>query len=228
MLIKKTLAPVFVLSLLSPSVWASRPVHAVTGDYVEIRSCDVYTGPCFANGEMGLAGKEAILTWSVREGTWDGVPLDGLNVLAVLKARDTLGDVARKPVAAQALLVIDSRADESQRRALVEFAHDMAGSLLDNVVRIETSEIGVTVRPPTCPANGCSTVRAGGLVEIQTRCLGGKDHVCGNEQCYYPPLTEVENARPAYTMVGLFQGPSLGLTFDDTDRRSAYLATFSR
>ena len=44
----------------------------VSGDYVEIRSCDVITGPCFANGEMQLTGGEAVLGWSVREGRWRG------------------------------------------------------------------------------------------------------------------------------------------------------------
>ena len=47
----------------------------ITGDYLEVRSCDVYTGPCFANSEMGLTGKEGILLWSVREGAWKGTEL---------------------------------------------------------------------------------------------------------------------------------------------------------
>ncbi len=32
---------------------------AVSGDYVEIRSCDVYTGSCFANAEMNLDGQQS-------------------------------------------------------------------------------------------------------------------------------------------------------------------------
>ena len=66
---------------------------AVSGDYVEIRSCDVYTGSCFANAEMGLEGKDAIMTWSIRKGEVDGVNLDGLKVVAVVRASGTLGDV---------------------------------------------------------------------------------------------------------------------------------------
>jgi len=38
-----------------------------------------------------------VLTWSIREGSWDGVKLAGLNVVAVVKARGTLGDVQRDP-----------------------------------------------------------------------------------------------------------------------------------
>ena len=57
----------------------------VSGDYVEARSADVWTGPCFANAEMGLAGQEAILAWRVREGGWGGVPLAGLSVVGVVR-----------------------------------------------------------------------------------------------------------------------------------------------
>ena len=45
----------------------------VNGDYVESRSADVYTGQCFANGEVGLSGDQAILAWHIRSGSWDGV-----------------------------------------------------------------------------------------------------------------------------------------------------------
>jgi len=202
------------------------PAANISGDYVEIRSCDVFTGPCFANGEMNLAGSEAILTWSVRQGGWDGVPLAGLKVVAVVKAENTLGNVTQQPQAGHAVLVIDSKADSRQRDALVKFARHMAGSLVTEVAKIEQAPIEVQMNPSTCHENGCSLVRAEGLVEVQTRCLGGKDHVCGNEERYYPPLTKIDLARPAYTEAGLFQGDGLGITFDEADRRSAYLGTF--
>ena len=57
----------------------------VNGDYVESRSADVYTGQCFANGEVGLSGDQAILAWHVRSGSWNGVKLDGFSVVAAMK-----------------------------------------------------------------------------------------------------------------------------------------------
>ena len=42
-------------------LWAIPGSAAIKGDYIEARSADVYTGPCFANGEVGLVGNEAIL-----------------------------------------------------------------------------------------------------------------------------------------------------------------------
>ena len=63
---------------------------AIKGDYIEARSADVYTGPCFANGEVGLVGNEAILAWRIKEGDWRGTSLNGLGVVAVVKAHATL------------------------------------------------------------------------------------------------------------------------------------------
>ena len=40
----------------------------IRGDYIETRSADVYTGSCFANGEVNLVGNEAILAWHVQSG----------------------------------------------------------------------------------------------------------------------------------------------------------------
>ena len=69
----------------------------IRGDYLETRSADVYTGQCFANGEVNLVGNEAILAWHVRNGGWDGVSLEGLTVAAAVKANGTLGDPYESP-----------------------------------------------------------------------------------------------------------------------------------
>jgi hypothetical protein len=201
---------------------------AVTGSYVEIRSCDVYTGACFANAEMGLEGQEAIMTWSIRKGEIDGVNLDGLSVIAVVQAKETLGDVSRFPASAsRSVLIVDKSATARQRDALVRFAKEKAGSLLGKTVKVETASIAVDVCLAGCMKDGCATVKAGKLVEIETRCLGGDDHVCGNEELYYPPLTNVAGARAAYTVAGAFRGEGLGTQFNEANRRSAYLASFS-
>ena len=41
---------------------------SISGDYLEVRTGDVYTGPCFANAEVGLSGRNAIMAWSIEEG----------------------------------------------------------------------------------------------------------------------------------------------------------------
>ena len=74
-------------------VLCSAPLSAagITGQYIEARTCDVWTGPCFANAEMNLGGKHALMGWKVEKGDLDNVRLDGLGVVAVVAASDTLG-----------------------------------------------------------------------------------------------------------------------------------------
>ena len=215
-----------ILALAAASTLsAKQSAPTISGGYLEVRSCDVYTGYCFANGEMNLAGKEGIMVWTVGKGSWDGTALDGLSVIAVVRADGTLGDVRFQPRAARSLLIVDARADAKQRAALCSLAHAMAGGLLKQVAEVKAARIESSIG--TCPKAGCASVKAGNLVEIATRCLGGKDHVCGNEETYYPPLTEVE-AMPAFTELASFKGEGLNLKWENTGSRSAFIGHFRR
>src|SRR5260370_42373472 len=69
------------------------PSTHVRGEYIEARSADVYTGPCFANAEVGLTGDLAVMGWKIDQGSFQGVNLDGLSVMGVIPARNTLGYV---------------------------------------------------------------------------------------------------------------------------------------
>src|ERR1700680_1856831 len=104
----------------------------IRGDYIETRSADVYTGQCFANGEVNLVGDEAILAWHVESGSWDGVALDGLTVAAAVHANATLGDPYANPYPARAVLLVDDQAIPRQRLALVAFSRQMGGELLSH------------------------------------------------------------------------------------------------
>ena len=216
-----------ILSLAALTAFAStQSTPTLSGDYLEVRSCDVYTGSCFANAEMNLSGKEGILLWSVREGGWNGISLSGLSVIAVVSTDGTLGDMRYQPRAGKVVLIIDAKANAQQREALSDLARSKAGSLIKEVVAVRTAPIEASIG--ACPKAGCASVKAGNLVEVNTRCLGGHDHLCGNEETYYPPLTRVENAMPVFTERASFKGSGLNLTWEATNQRNAFLATFSR
>src|SRR5262245_904359 len=80
----------------------------ITGQYVEARPCEIYTGPCFANADTGLSGRHAVLGWKIDKGSVGGVKLDGLGVVAVVAARDTLGQ--RQDAPGKAILIVDDKA----------------------------------------------------------------------------------------------------------------------
>ena len=211
------------LALLSLALCAS--AQTVQGEYIESRNADVYTGSCFANGEVNLVGNTAVLGWNIERGTWDGVKLDGLAVAAAVKAKATLGDPYANPYPAQAVLIVDDKATPEQREALVAFVKHAGGQLLANIVRTEYAPV-VFDMPRNQHQHGRAIMRAGSLATVSTRPIGGKDHLCGNEATFYPPLAKLSHAVPAVALTDEFKGEGLGTDWSLHDKRSAFLGRF--
>ena len=197
---------------------------SLRGQYIEARNADVYTGPCFANGEAGQVGDLAVLGWSVEQGSWEGVPLDGLSVVGIIRAGNTLGaGIDVDPV--RAVLIIDQRANLQQRAALRGLAQQMSGGLLEDVVRVEYAPITLTIKDNSIHT-AAATLEAGGLARIETRALRTSDDICHNEETFYPPLTHVDHAMPAYTVADRFDGQGLGETWSAPGKRSSFVGSF--
>lgn len=202
------------------------PTHNIYGNYIEARTADVYTGPCFANSEAGLIGNLAVFGWKVEKGAWQGVNLDGLSVVAAVRANATLGNVYETAYPVKSVLIVDEKASPEQRLALKSFALHMGGDLLSDLVRVDYEPIALTF------ANGDihsmqGTLTAGTLAKIQTRAMNEGDHICRNEEVWYSPLTKTTHAMAAYSLANNFQGQGLGTTWRSPDKRSAFLANFS-
>ena len=214
-----------LLSLLIVALMAvAAPVSAagLSGQYIEARTCDVWTGPCFANSEMNLTGKHTVMGWKVDKGTFDRISLDGLSVVAIVAASDTLGLDQTGP--AKAVLIVDSKATAKQREALIGLAKKQAGDLLKNVVRVESATIELCTTG--CSEGGCARLEAG-KAHIETRCLDSHhDKVCGNETNFYPPLAKNVKANAAVATRHGFAGQGFDATWSEQERRGAYVGSF--
>ncbi len=215
-----------VLTLFAAGALGRPPAKStIQGEYLETRSADVYTGQCFANGEMNLTGDEAILAWHVQGGKWDGVELGGLTVGGAVKAQATLGDPYANPYPAKSILFVDKKATQQQRQALINFAQEMGGELLRHVVRVVDTQIDMEVLQQH---SARARLQAGDFITVETRGIGPKDHLCGNESTFYPPLTETTHAMPAVAMTDQYSGKDLNASWELHDKRSAFVGTFAR
>lgn len=204
---------------------ASASVAAPSGNYVESRTCDVYTGPCFANSQVGLAGHQALMAWNIEQGGFEGVDLAGLNVVMALHASDTLGiggGLVVQPEPIRSVVLVDERANEEQREALVEFVKAQAGRMAGEVVRVAALPIELDVDH----SGGVAHLRAGKEARLETRKIKQCDCVCTNESNFYPPLTEVKKSAAAFTIDGGFKGRGLNEQWSNPGTRSAFLAKF--
>jgi hypothetical protein len=205
-------------------LFAAAPLSAaeLTGQYIEARTTDVWTGPCFANADVNLGGKHGIMAWKIDKGEWNKVSLDGLGVVAVVAASDTLG--TQQTARGKAVLIVDDRANREQKDALIALAKHQGGELLGNVVAVHSARVELSVCK--CEEGGCGTLRAGDA-RIETRCLDHKhDKVCGNEYEFFPPLSRGVKAKAALAAENTYSGKGLDSTWKDSGRRSAYLGTF--
>lgn len=209
-----------VACLAVASAFAEGPsLDVPRGDYLETRTCDVYTGPCFANGQMGLTGNQGILAWNIESGRHNGVDLGGLKVVLCVSGQRGLN---HDDAETRSIVLVDDKATEAQREALVDFATSRAGRLAGTVARVGSAEIELAVDHQSMAA----TLSAGDEVNVATRRLKQGDCVCSNEIVFYPPLTEVENFEPAYTVESRYSGRGLKGAWSNPGTRSAFLATF--
>jgi hypothetical protein len=209
----------------------------IRGDYVEARTADVFTGPCFSNAEVFVYGNHAVLAWKVTEGSWKGTDIRGLCVAAAVNGTTTFAE--DQPDKATAVLIVDSQASGPQREALIDMAKTLGGARLNQVKAVRTARMSLKLedhtmssREPSHATHGMpqsprASFWAAGLARIVTRPLDERDHACGNEVIAYPPLSGSVSAQPAYTLGHAFEGPGLDNRWDDPNCRSSFVGHFA-
>jgi hypothetical protein len=225
-----------LLAVVGPS---PSQAAGIRGEYVEARTNDVFTGPCFSNAEVFITGHQAVMAWKVTEGSYDGVDLAGLTVAAALKGGSTFD--ADTPTDAKAILIVDKQATPAQRKALVAMAKRLGGDRMTHIVDVRTSPMAMTVerhepesasdtaehKGHVMPKSPRALFIAPGLAEVSTRPLDERDHKCGNEIQAFPALSKGVEVQPAYTLGHFFKGEGLNTRWDDPNARSSLVGRFS-
>jgi hypothetical protein len=197
----------------------------VRGTYLEARNAEIYASHCFANSELGLRGDLAVMAWQIEKGRVNEVALDGLSVVAVVRANGTLGDPFTSPYPAKAVLIVDERANTQQRAALESFVRAAAGRLVETIVRTDAAPINLNFDGGIHQLR--ATLTAGDLVKVQTRPIVKSDSLCHLDDIYYGPLVRLDHAMAAFSTQTRFHGEGLNTRFDGVNRSNAYLGTFS-
>ena len=202
------------------------PVFAgdsLTGKYLETRTCQVYTGPCFANAETAMAGREAVMAWSIEDGSRGGVDLAGLSVVMVVRGNDTLAYKGLEgPSELKAAIIVDEKASDAQRDALVAFAKEHTGRAGKEVVRVDSAPISMSL--DTGELKG--SLQAGELVKLSTRKAKPGDCICMNEVAFYPPLAKIDRFAAGVSIEAEYKGKGLGTRWSTPGSRSAYMGEF--
>ena len=214
-----------VLFSAALAMGASLPATQIQGDYVEARNAEVFVGPCYANSETGLVGDLAVFGWKISKGAFEGVNLEGLSVVGVVKASSTLGDTHHSAYPIKSILIVDEKASAEQRLALMKFARRMSNDLLSDVVRVDYAPVSLTFENNNVHSMK-ATLKAGELAAIQTRAINSGDQVCSHEEPWYEPLTKVDHAMATFTIANDFRGSGLGTTWKSPGKSSSFVGNF--
>jgi hypothetical protein len=217
------LAGLMAMALVAAlSVAQAAEIH---GTYLEARNAEVYASHCYANSELGLRGDLAVMAWQIDKGSVNDVALDGLSVIAVVRAHSTLGDPFNSPYPAKAVLVVDERANPEQRAALESFARQAGGRLVETIVRTDAAPISLAFDGGIHERR--ATLTAGDLVTVRTRPIRGTDSLCHMDDVYYGPLVKLDHGMTAFSMQTSFHGQGLNVRYDGVNRSNAWMGTFS-
>lgn len=215
---------VAVTAVLASSVLYASDPKGVAGDYVEVRTAQVYAGGCIMGSEGEAAGREAILAWRVSRGAVNGVKLDGLSIVAAATADNNLGthDLGGVPATVlKSVVLVDERANAAQRDALIAMARNLAPSIVRSVVEtravpiaFERSGDNISVRASDASFNVVTNVP--------------HSPNCGALK-WFQPLARTENAEIGVTLSQEWTGTALGPRWKQVsdDKRSSFVGTFT-
>jgi hypothetical protein len=187
------------------------------GEFVELHSCDLYTGGCTASSESTLLGRQLFRVWSISQGTWDNQNLAGLKV-AVLE----LGSVnlaEREAFVEKAKIFMPKGLAKAQKEALLSWV------ISQGIVPPSTQVVEADI---TYRRSGRATaeVAVGDSISLSTlaisKCSSG---ACG-QAVWYEPQVKHSSFEVAATRVSKIRDSSMNFLWTDHDRPNVFLASF--
>ena len=210
-----------ILALASTSMLAGSN-GTISGEYVEARTAEVFAGGCIMNSEAETMGRQAVMAWKIDRGSYQGVALDGLAVVAAVNGDRNLGMRemgGEAPEVVKAALVVDARATDTQRAALVAMARELSRGVIKDVVSVTPGQI-------TYWADEDRIAIAAPEVQLTVNKQLIHDPSCGAMQ-WFRPLTTIQQGSLGVAEAHAFSGSTLGTKWSDPNKRSAFFARFT-
>ena len=135
---KRAVTLVAVIGMAGTVMMAAAARKPSAAQYVEARTAEIFTGGCIMGSEAETMGKQAVLAWKVDRGSFNGVSLDGLSVVAALAGDKNLGIARnRRRPRGRPLGGIRRRARQpgAAHRAR-RLAHDLTKSIVGTIVSV--------------------------------------------------------------------------------------------
>ena len=213
----------FAASTLLVGIVSADERGRLTGEYVEARTAEVFAGGCIMNSEAETMGRQAVMAWRITTGSFKGVAIDGLTVIAAVAGDRNLGMRemgGEAPTAVKAIITVDPRATAAQRDALVALVRELSGGLITQVVRVDTAPVRFATSPTYVEVSASDTL----LLTVNKDMK--HDPSCGAMQ-WFKPFTQMAQSSMGVAETHSFSGNGLGTKWSAPDKRSAFWGTFT-
>ena len=194
---------------------------SISGQYVEARTAEIFTGGCIMGSEAETVGKQAVLAWKIDRGSFNGVSLDGLSVVAAVAGDKNLGiaEIGGGKANVRSAVIVDQRANSAQQLALVAMATELSKGTVSNIVQVSQAPIQFADQ-------GQIINVATSQVALTVNKAMMHDPTCGAMQWFHAFVPSAL-ATMGVAEQNSFSGSALGTKWSDPNKRSAFFGTFS-
>lgn len=209
---------VLIIASSSFVALASGTTTVISGDYVEARTASVFAGACHYNGEVVTTGRDAVMAWDIKSGTWDGVDLAGVRAIGVVTSDDSLlaSDALRRSE-----LIVDSRASEAQAAAFVAVIEKKYAASLGQIASVRRAPVSFRRDKDSY------RVEAAKFASLVVSAMPNKECCKMPHMVWYAPLVPVKDRKVGYTTKVTYAGGALGDAWERSRENSAFYGSFT-
>jgi hypothetical protein len=187
-----------------------------SGEFVELHSCDLYTGGCTASSESTLLGRQLFRVWSIQQGTWNNQNLADLKV-ALLE----LGSVnlAEKGASGEkAEIFVPKGLEPARKEALLSWVNSQGTTPASTRV----VEAAITYQR----SGSAAQVAVGDSILLSTATIGKCSSGACGQVLWYEPRAKHSSVEVVASRVSKIQDSFLDFLWTDHDRPNVFLASF--
>ena len=187
-----------------------------SGEFLELHSCDLYTGGCTASSESTLLGRQLFRIWSIRQGMWNNQNLADLNVALLELGSVNLAE--KGALGEKAEIIVPMGLAPARKEALLSWATSQAAM----PVSMRVVEAGISYHRTGCAVD----VAVGDFISLSTTAIGKCSSGACGQALWYEPGAKYCSVKVVASRVSKIRDSSLDFVWIDHDRPNVFLANF--
>jgi len=188
-----------------------------SGEFVELHSCELYTGACTASSESTLLGRQLFRVWSISQGTWDNQNLAGLKVAVLEFGSANLAE--RGALAEKAEIFVPKGLAAAQQEALLSWVTSQG--MLPASTRVVEVEIAYQRS-----GRAAAEVSVGDSISLSTMAIGKCNSGACGQALWYEPQVKHSSFEVVASRVSKIRDSSINFLWTDHGRPNVFLASF--